>query len=216
MSMRSFALPRAVVYGILLVAGTAAAEEQPAGKVDLAKAQQIVSQVCAACHGNDGNSVASANPSLAGQPAQYIALQLQHFKSGIRPNPIMAGMSAALTPEDMTALGAYFSQQKPKGSVAKNRDLADKGQKIYRGGRANDALPACSACHAPDGAGMPAQYPRLSGQSSDYVYDQLKKFKSGERGNNDKDASGRIMTAVAARLSDEDMHALAEYTAGLH
>ena len=213
--MRSFALLMAAICGMIFAAASAAAEEQASGKVDLAKAQQIASQVCAACHGSDGNSVAAANPTLAGQPAQYIALQLQHFKAGVRPSPIMAGMVANLTPEDMTALGVYFSQQKPKGSVAKNKELAQKGQKLYRGGRSN-AVPACSACHGPDGSGMPAQYPRLSGQSVDYVYDQLKKFKNGERGNNDKDASGRIMTAVAAKLSDEDMHALAEYAAGLH
>lgn len=193
----------------------AVAAEEAGGKVDLAKAQQTVAQICSGCHGADGNSIVPVNPSLAGQPAQYITTQLEHFKAGIRANPIMTGMAASLTPEDTRALGLFFAQQKPKGSVAKDKQLAEKGQKLYRGGKSDASLPACSSCHAPDGAGIPAQFPRLSGQSPDYVYDQLKKFKNGERGNNDKDPNGKIMAAIAAKLSDDDMHALAEYAAGL-
>jgi cytochrome c553 len=193
----------------------ACAAEPPPAKPDLAKAQQTVTQVCSACHGMDGNSPAAANPSLAGQPAQYLTAQLQKFKAGIRVNPVMSAMAAPLSPEDMQALGVYFSQQSPKGGAAKNRELAQKGQQLYRGGRSETGLPACSACHAPDGGGIPAQFPRLSGQWSDYVYDQLKKFKSGERGGNEKDANGKIMMTISAKLSDDDMKSLAEYASGL-
>jgi cytochrome c553 len=181
----------------------------------LPRAQQIVNQVCATCHAADGNSVVPTNPILAGQHARYVATQLDHFKSGVRSNPIMAGMAASLTAEDMGALGTYFSQQKRKGSVAKNLELATQGQKLYRGGRPDAAIPACAACHGPDGAGIAVQYPRLAGQSVDYTYDQLKKFKAGERGNSDKDPNGRVMMSVAAKLSDADMRAVAEYLAGL-
>jgi len=204
--------------GSFAVVMSGAASAEVAGKPDLAKAQQIVNQVCAACHGADGNSPSPANPNLAGQAAQYITLQLQHFKSGVRNSAVMAGMVATLTPEDMRALGAYFAQQKPKASAAKDRNLVLAGQKVYRGGNAATALPACSACHSPTGVGIPSRYPRLSGQHADYTYTQLKAFKAGERGN-DKDGTdvnGKVMTQIATRMSDAEMQAVAQYAAGLH
>ena len=176
-----------------------------------------MTQVCAACHGADGNSVSPANPSLAGQHAEYITLQLMHFKQGIRNNPIMTPMAATLSDADMTALGAYFSQQKPKASSAKDAALAATGQKVFRGGAAADSLPACVACHLPDGVGMPVRYPRIGGQYADYTYAQLKAFKAGERGmdKEGKDVNGRIMAQIASRMSDADMQAVAQYAAGL-
>jgi cytochrome c553 len=90
---------------------------------DLAHAKQIVDTVCGACHGVDGNSAASANPNLAGQGATYITRQLQQFKSGVRTNPVMTAMAASLAPNDMVALGIYYSQQKPKGGTAKDPAL---------------------------------------------------------------------------------------------
>lgn len=193
------------------------AAKPTAAKPDLDKAQATVKNVCSACHGMDGNSPAPINPSIAGMPAQYIALQLAHFKSGIRTNPIMQGMAAPLSPEDMNALGVYFSQQKPKGLAAKDAALVQAGQKLYRGGDAAAGVPACAACHAPDGAGIPKNYPRLAGQHAEYTLAQLKAFKAGERGNDKegKDVNGRIMATIASRLSDAQMRAAAEYTQGL-
>jgi len=197
-------------------ASSAVAAESAGGKPDLAKAQQIVTTVCAACHGADGNSPTPANPSLAGQQAQYITVQLMHFKSGVRINPVMAGMAANLTPEDRTGLGTYFAQQQPKGSAAKNRELVQAGQKIYRAGNSATGLPACAACHAPNGVGIPARYPRIGGQYADYLYAQLTAFKNGERGMDDKDANGRVMAQIAGMMRDQEMRAVAEYAAGLH
>jgi cytochrome c553 len=193
------------------------AAAEGAAKVDLARAKQIVDTVCAACHGADGNSVASVNPNLAGQGAEYITRQLQHFKSGMRANPVMAAMSASLTSEEMVALGVYFSQQKPKGGTAKDPALANAGQSLYRGGVAAAGLPACASCHGPSGAGMPRNYPRLAGQHADYAYAQLKAFKAGERGADKagKDVQGRIMATIAQKMSDTQMRAAADYTAGL-
>jgi len=197
-------------------AAAALAQSQP-GKPDLARAQTIANQVCAACHGADGNSPTPVNPSLAGQGAEYITLQLSHFKSGLRANPVMLGMASTLSAEDMKALGVYFSQQKPKGLAAKDPALARTGQKLYRGGDAATGLPACAACHGPAGAGIPKQYPRLAGQHADYAYAQLKAFQAGERGadKEGKDVNGRIMAAIAAKMTDAQMKALADYTAGL-
>jgi len=188
------------------------------GKPDLAKAQQIVNSVCAACHGADGNSPSPPNPNLAGQHAAYITLQLMHFKSGLRANPVMAGMAANLSPEDMQALGVYFSQQKPKGLAAKDPELVTAGRQIYRGGNSSTHVPACAACHTPTGVGIPVRYPRLSGQYPDYSYAQLKAFKAGERGADKagQDVNGKVMGQIAARMTDQEMHAVAEYASGLH
>jgi cytochrome c553 len=195
----------------------AALAQSPSGKPDLAKAREIVKEVCSACHGMDGNSATPVNPNLAAMPAQYITLQLMHFKSGVRANPVMQGMSATLSPEDMKLLGLLFAGQAPKGLAAKDASLLKMGQGLYRGGDAVAGVPACAACHAPDGAGVPKNYPRLAGQYADYTYAQLKAFKSGERGadKGGKDVNGRIMATIAAKMTDAQMKAVAEYTSGL-
>lgn len=205
----------AAVAGAL--SATAAMAQAPAGKPDLARAQSIVKEVCSACHGSDGNSSTPVNPAIAAQPAEYITRQLTHFQSGIRVNPVMQGMAAALKPEEMKALGLYFAQQKPKGLAAKDAALVTAGQKLYRGGDTAAGIPACAACHAPNGAGVPKNYPRLAGQYADYTYAQLKAFKAGERGadKDGKDVNGRIMVMIADKMSDAQMKAIAEYTSGL-
>ena len=201
----------------VVLAAAAAAQETAPAKIDLAKAQQTATQICAACHGPDGNSATPANPNLAGQHADYITLQLAHFKAGVRANAIMQGMAANLSDDDMRALGVYFSQQKPKGLTAKDPALVQVAQKIYRGGDQVTGLPACAACHSPTGAGIPKNYPRVAGQYADYTYAQLKAFKSGDRGADKagKDANGRIMSAIAEKMSDDQMKAVADYMAGL-
>ncbi|MGH8713728.1 MAG: c-type cytochrome [Casimicrobiaceae bacterium] len=207
------AMSVAVAFGAAPARGAEAA-----GKPDLAKAEQIVKQVCAACHGADGNSPTPVNPSLAGQHADYIALQLAHFKSGLRNNAIMAGMAATLTPDDMRSLGAYFERQKPTGSAAKDAELAAAGRKLFRGGDAATRVPACGACHSPDGAGIPSRYPRVGGQHADYTLAQLRAFKAGERGadKEGKDVNGKIMAQIAGRMSEQEIAAVAQYAAGLH
>jgi cytochrome c553 len=214
--MQNKLLLATIVIGLGVAAPAHAQSDR--GKADQAKAQQIVSTVCAACHGTDGNSSTPANPNLAGQHAAYLTLQLMHFKSGVRANPVMAGMVANLTPSDMQALGAYFAQQQPKPRPAKDPELVSAGRKLYRGGNAASAVPACMACHAPTGVGIPARYPRLSGQYADYTYSQLKAFKSGERGadKEGKDSNGKVMAQIAARMTDQEMRAVAEYASGLH
>ncbi|HVS26859.1 MAG TPA: c-type cytochrome [Burkholderiales bacterium] len=180
-------------------------------EADPAKAQPIVNQVCAACHGTDGNSTISANPNLAGQYPEYLTKQLLSFKSGERKSAVMGGMVANLTPEDMKNLGAYFGGKKPKPGMARDKELVALGQKIYRGGNAASAVPACAGCHTPNGAGIPSQFPRLSGQHAEYVIAQLRAFKSGERA----DDNSKMMRAIAVKLTDQEMRAVAEYISGL-
>ena len=189
----------------------------PDAKADLERGRQLATQVCAACHGADGNSATPANPSLAGQHADYITQQLAHFKAGIRQNPIMQGIAAGMTPDDMRATGVYYSQQKPKGLAARDAQLVKIGQSLWRGGDAALGVPACSACHGPTGAGMPKNYPRIGGQFADYTYGQLKAFASGQRGldKEGKDTNGRVMHTIARPLNDAQMRAVAEYAAGL-
>lgn len=197
------------VAGLLV---TASASAETATKADPAKAQQIVTQVCAACHGADGNSTSGANPKLAGQHAEYITKQLHDFKSGERKSAVMSGMVAALTPEDMLNLGAYFGEKTIKAGAAKDKELVAQGQKIFKGGNAASGVPACAACHGPAGAGIPVQFPRLGSQHSEYVLTQLKLFRSGERAND----GAKMMRVIAAKMTDQEMKAAAEYISGLH
>jgi len=167
--------------------------------------------VCGACHGSDGNSLNPEWPKLAGQQASYIASQLAAFKAGTRVNVIMAPNAMVLGEQDMADLAAYFSKQTLQGGEA-DPSLYKAGEKLYRGGDATRGLPACIACHGPQGEGNgPAQYPSLRAQHSVYTYAQLKAFASGER----KSATNSIMQTVAGKLSDEEMRAVASYVQGL-
>ena len=187
-------------------------------KPDLAKAQTIVNQVCAACHGADGNSPSPANPNLAGLPAEYItaaigALQERHPRESGDAGHVGDALAA-----DMAALGAYFAQQKPKGLDAKDPELVKVGQALYRGGDAATRRPGLRRVPRPQRRRHSRRTTRGSpGQHGDYTYAQLKAFKAGERGadKDGKDVNGRIMAAVAAKLTDAQMKALAEYTTGL-
>ena len=178
---------------------------------DPAKAQPIANQICAACHGADGNSPLPMNPSLAGQHPEYLFKQLNEFKSGSRNNAVMMGMVAGLSGEDMRNLAAFYAAQKPGEFAAKDKELVAKGRKLFRGGNADIGVAACAGCHSPNGAGIPSQYPRLAGQHPEYVVAQLKAFRAGERVND----ANNMMRAVAARLSDKEIAALAEYLSGL-
>lgn len=179
---------------------------------DPARAQAIVTQVCAACHGVDGNSPLSANPSLAGQHPEYLLKQLTEFKSGARNNPVMAGMVANLSADDMRNLAVYYSQQTPKQMGAKDKGLVAQGRKLYRGGNLSNGVAACAGCHSPNGSGIPAQYPRLASQHADYVAAQLKAFRAGDRAND----PNQMMRSTAIKLTDKEIAALAEYISGLH
>jgi cytochrome c553 len=180
------------------------------------KAQGIAAQVCAACHGADGNSSAPANPKIAGQVVEYLQKQLADFKAAggkkpARQSAIMNGMVANLSEADMKGLASFYAGQALKPAAAADKDLAALGQKLWRGGYAAGNVPACAGCHGPAGAGMPAQFPRLGGQYAEYVAAQLKAFREGTRTN---DANG-VMRSVAAHLNDRQIQALAEYAAGL-
>lgn len=193
-----------------LLAVPAAAEEAKAGsKPDLTKGEAVAKQVCASCHAVDGSRGSPAYPILASQHPEYLVKQLTEFKAGKRPNPIMQGMAAALSPEDMRNVAAFYAKQQAKPGFAKNKELVGLGEKIWRGGIADKAVPACAGCHSPTGAGIPSQYPRIGGQHADYVEAQLKNFRAKTRTN------APMMVDIAARMSDDEIKAVADYAAGL-
>jgi cytochrome c553 len=207
----------------LILAAVACATAAPAVlaqyviKGDAAKGQETASKVCAACHGPDGNSPLPVNPSIAGQHPEYIYKQLSNFKPKAgkpaeRNNPVMLGMATPLSDDDMKNVAAYYASQTPRPRNARGGDeVVRQGQLIYRGGIAAKGVAACASCHSPNGAGLPAQYPRVGGQHAEYTAAQLKAFRAGDRAND----PNSMMRTVAAKLSDREIAAVAEYIAGL-
>lgn len=185
--------------------------EQAAGpaKPDLKKGEAISTAVCGACHSADGSRGAPANPILQGQHPEYLTKQLVEFKSGKRNNAIMKAFASALSEDDMKNVSAFYASKQAKPGFAKNQDAATLGEKIFRGGITDKQVPACAGCHAPNGAGIPAQYPRLAGQHAEYTEAQLVAYRSGVRNNNAQ------MTTIAAKLSDVEIKALADYVSGM-
>lgn len=176
---------------------------------EVKSAETLVSTICSACHGTDGNSVITANPKLAGQHPEYLVKQLTEFKAGKRANAVMSGMAAMLSDEDMKNLAAYFAGQKLVLGQTKTNGQGSLGEKIYRGGIAANNLPACASCHGATGAGLPKQFPRLGGQHADYTLAQLRTFRTGERTN------APMMMTIATKMTDTEMSAVADYIQGL-
>ncbi|MDB6061895.1 MAG: cytochrome [Verrucomicrobiaceae bacterium] len=208
-------MKKIVLIGAILL-GTSSHLAMAAGD---AAAGRSKSAVCAACHGSDGNSAAPTFPKLAGQSERYLNKQLHDIKGKVRVVPAMAGIADNLSDQDIADLGAYFSSQKATVNQAK-KDTIVKGEQIFRGGIRDKSVPACTACHSPDGSGNAlAGFPHLGGQHSDYVSTQLKAYRAAADG----DATGRAndgdtkpMRTIASRLSDSEIAALANYISGLH
>ena len=170
-----------------------------------------VANVCAACHGVDGNSAISANPKLSGQHPEYLYKQLTNFKSGARANAVMSGMAGMLSDAEMHLVAEYYSKQTLSLGQAKTNGSGSLGEKIYRAGIQANAVPACASCHGPTGDGLPVKYPRLGGQHTEYVLNQLRQFRLGARANDE----AKVMRTIAAKLTDQEMEAVADYIQGL-
>lgn len=186
----------------------AAATSAPAFKADLAKGQQLATP-CGACHTADGSRGLPANPILQGQHPEYMVKQLVEFKAAKRKNPIMQGMAAPLSEDDMRHIAAFYAAKQAKPGFARNKDSVLLGEQIYRGGIAAKQVPACAGCHSPNGAGVPSQYPRVAGQHGEYAEAQLMAFRSGLRANSPQ------MTAIAVKMNEQEIKAVADYLAGL-
>jgi cytochrome c553 len=211
---------KSLFLAMLAVSGIASAADAhapAAAKVDPAKGATLYGDgdaarglpACVSCHGAAGNSTIAANPKLAGLPEAYVYKQLVDFTEPARNQPVMTTYAKMLTEEEKHNIAAYLSQQAAKPGAAKNKDTIDLGKKIYRGGIAEKGVPACASCHGASGGGMPAKYPRVGGQHQDYTIAQLNGFKAKTRKNSAE------MSTIAARLSDDEMKAVADYVAGL-
>lgn len=230
-----YLLSKVVFAGCLLLGVSAMSPSIAAGaatgpaKPDAAKGATLYEQgdaargvvACASCHGAAGNSTIPANPNLAAQSHEYIYKQLTEFRlkagakdvlrKGVDGAPsVMTAMAGPLTEADMQNLSVYLTQQKlTEPATATNPKLLERGQHIWRAGIPDRNVPACAGCHSPNGAGIPGQYPRLSGQFPSYIEEQLKLFRAGHRANN------LMMNQIADRMSDSDIKAVSDYAAGL-
>jgi len=202
-----------VMLAALAMAAPLSAETTDAANAAPATVTEIASGVCAGCHNADGNSVIPMNPILAGQHAEYITKQLMDFKATDneppkRNSPIMSSMVAALTPEDMKQLGAYYAKQKtiPSQVAVDDQKLIETGKILYHGGNISNGVPACASCHGPNGTGIPPRYPAIAGQHAEYTLTQLNLFNTGDRAN-DKS----VMQQVLTRMSGQEKRAVSAY-----
>jgi cytochrome c553 len=192
--------------GVLLIGLPLAAPA--AGSIEAGKTKSVT---CAACHGADGNSVNPEWPSLAGQHAGYIIASLNAYRDGTRDNVLMLGQVQALTEQDQADLAAYYASQQPVPRVA-DPALASRGERLYRAGNLESGVAACIACHGPNGRGnSPAGYPDLAGQHAQYTADQLRQYRSEKRSSD----PNQMMRNITARMTDDEILAVASYLQGL-
>ncbi|MCH8617654.1 c-type cytochrome [Undibacterium sp. TS12] len=231
MNRAFLSLSKSISVAVLAVSSFAAManthEEAKPAKADPAKGEALYTNgdaargiaACASCHGAAGNSTITANPKLAGQHDAYLVKQLTDFTGDTRKNAIMTAFAKAMTADDMKNVAAYLSVQKSKPGAAKNKDIVELGKQIYRGGIAEKNVPACAGCHSPNGAGIPAQFPRIAGQHQDYTFTQLTGFQNGSRKDAAKITGARTnsaqMVTIAKKMSEDEMRAVADYVAGL-
>ena len=188
------------------------AEAKPMKKGDAEKGSKLVG-TCVACHGADGNSVVGQWPTLAGQRESYLFEQLEHIRSEERVIAVMKGLLNDYSDDDLRDVSAFYSSQKTKVSQADEANLA-LGKQIYRAGKLDSGVPACTGCHGPTGKGLEsAQYPMLGGQKAEYVVTSLIAYQTGERA---IDEHGKIMQGIALRLTTEEIRAVANYVSGLY
>lgn len=194
---------------VMLVGGIALASAAGKIKGDPAKAEPIVTEACAPCHGQDGNSPVPNFPKLAGQSPEYLLLELKEFKTARRQSEIMAPFLVPLSEADMINLAAYFSAQKPAPGEVTKPELLAAGKKVYLEGNPDSGVPACDSCHEENGAGS-GKFPRIAAQNVDYTLEQFKLYATHVRKNGVK-----AMRVVGERLTDQEAEAVAQYLAGM-
>jgi cytochrome c553 len=205
--MKSFQIK--AISAIVGIAGSIALIGVTQAADDATKGASIATEVCAGCHGADGNSIATTFPKLAGQQKVYLLRELKDYKSGKRVSEIMAPLVATLSEDDLSNLAAYYAKQKPAPGVAGDAKLLSVGKNLYLKGNSKTDVPSCDSCHEEDGSGS-GKFPRVAGQHVDYALDQFRLYATGKRTN-----GARVMQAVAERMTEEETRAVAEYMASM-
>ena len=169
------------------------------------------SLLCQGCHGEDGNSLSTLVPKLAGQNAGYISKQVHNFQAGIRKHAIMNDLAVTVNDADLADIAAYFeSRPKMKGEGSDNK----VGQKLFMHGDLSRTVVACVNCHGQNGKGPEpnsSMFPVIGGQNKDYLSRQLINFRKDDRTN----SPNSIMNKITRKLTDDELEALAEYISGL-
>ncbi|MCB5185615.1 cytochrome c [Methylobacillus gramineus] len=209
MGLRKFAV--LVVGAMVMVMGATSYAEDEADAAEAVNKAPASAQICGSCHGADGNSMVPMFPKIAGQHPEYLEKQLKNIKSNVRISPVMMGIVATLADEDVTILSKYFSQQTPKPGNSASNGAGSVGEKIYLGGIPGAGVPACASCHGINGNGLAAGFPRLAGQHAAYTVTQVKAFRDGQR----KNDAAKMMRMVSAKMTDDDIAAVADYIQGL-
>lgn len=189
----------------------------PVGITADAAAGKSMSLACSACHGADGNSAVPSFPKLAGQGEAYLIKQLKDIRDGARPVPTMAGQLTGKSDADLANLAAFYAGQ-PKSGGKTNPEMLESGERVFRAGIADRNVPACGACHSPNGLGnAPAGFPSLAGQHSEYTATQLKMYRKGyeDETGRTNDGDAKIMRTIAFGMSDMEIEAVSSYISGL-
>ena len=175
----------------------------------------LVQQVCAPCHGLDGNSARPNVPSLAGQIEAYLEGQLHAYaaQGGQRPNGVMGAIAVNLSPDAMKRAAGYFSRQtlRPPTFVSAPQPSGAEGEKLFGTGLPKQGVASCASCHGTRGEGLPDLFPRLAGQHEPYLVEQLQQFRAGNRTSD----PAAVMRELAAQLSDAQIRAVSRYIARL-
>lgn len=202
-------IPHALKSMALLAAVTLSYSQIALADDAAAKAASLATEVCAGCHGADGNSMVAAFPKLAGQQKVYLLRELKDYKSGKRVSEVMVPLVANLSEDELTQLAAYYAKQKPAPGIAGDAKLLAIGKELYLKGNSKTDVPSCDSCHEEDGNGS-GKFPRVAGQHVEYALDQFRLYATGKRTN-----GARVMQAVASRMSEEETRAVAEYMASM-
>jgi cytochrome c553 len=204
-------LTRFIQYAVLAAVTAAGASHVSPAIAETAESRtgRIASEICAGCHGADGNSQVSTFPKLAGQQEVYLLRELKDYKSGKRVSEIMAPFMASLTDDDLPHLAAFYAKQKPGPGIPGDARLIGIGKELYLKGNSKTDVPSCESCHEENGSGT-GKFPRVAGQHVDYTLDQFRLYAAGKRTN-----GARVMKAVAERMSEEETRAVAEYMASM-
>lgn len=193
---RGRAAPAALAFGIVLVASAAFA--QPKGDPSHGEAK---AKACESCHGAAGRAPLAGLPLLAGQPEQFMVLQLILLREGLRDVPQMAPLMKGLSDQDITDIAAHFARQTPvKDGAARDADLFARGAALAKGMN-------CGSCHRPDYSGQ-NQMPRLANQREDYLAASMKAYRDNKRVGSDTSMNG-----VLYGVGDAEIRALAHYLA---